>query len=82
MRLDAARLVAHDTLPVDIKRRRHIVKSHGLLRVLLRGARHGHWKSLFVEEPLQPLRVGVEADQQERDAGVALVFLVDLLEVR
>jgi hypothetical protein len=82
VRLAAGDLISDDTVAIDVERRRRVVESHHLLRVRGIHAGNRERKLRLVQIALQPLRVLIDADQQERDARVVLVFRVGRLQVR
>jgi hypothetical protein len=82
VRLAAGDLISHDTVAIDVERRRRVVESHYLLSVRGIHAGNRERKLRLVQIALQPLRVLVDADEQERDARVVLVSRVGRFQVR
>ena len=82
VRLAAGDLIPHDTVAIDVKRRRRVVEPHHLLRVRGIHAGNRERKLRFVQIALQTLGILVDADEQERDARVVLVFRVGRFQVR
>ena len=76
MRFSPDDLVADDAVAIDVEGGRCIVDAHHLLGLLDAHTRNWERKLHLIQIPLQPLRILVDAHQQERNAGIVLVFRV------
>jgi hypothetical protein len=82
VRLAAGDLIPDNPAAIDVERRRRIVEPHHLLRLGRIDARYGKRELRLAQIALQALAVLVDADQQERDTRVVLIFRVGRFEVR
>src|SRR5262245_18033627 len=82
VRLDADYLVLNVSIPVHVERRRCVVHVEGRRRLFTVVAEHRHRELALRDVALEPLRIVVQADQDEADLRIVLVLLVGFLDER